>query len=291
MSFSRRHVDAGGAFAGVISASVPLGYLEQKLKGIDAGKLGAVALRDRESRLLVRNPPSENPAANAIGNTLISPALQAELQRASDRGTVRSQVTADQRERITSYQRLSVVPLLVLVAQASDDYLADWRREARVVILASTGFLLLYAAGLLALLRAQTRTRQARRRVDLLASAFERVGESLVVTDGQYQIIEVNAAFERLTGYRAAEWARAGVLHNACAYSTEGIEVWFARGLRLGERQLDHGELIDVQVLTEAELDARAGRGEVTDAKTLIGLLWLQKWRSGAWRLQWVAET
>lgn len=93
------------------------------------------------------------------------------------------------------------------------------------------------------------------------------------------------------TGYRAAEWARAGVLHNACAYSTEGIEVWFARGLRLGERQLDHGELIDVQVLTEVELDARAGRGEVTDAKTLIGLLWLQKWRSGAWPLQWVAET
>jgi len=93
------------------------------------------------------------------------------------------------------------------------------------------------------------------------------------------------------TGYRAAEWARAGVLHNACAYSTEGIELWFARGLRLGERQLDHGELIDVQLLTEAELDERAGRGEVTDAKTLIGLLWLQKWRSGAWPLQWVAET
>ena len=25
------------------------------------------------------------------------------------------------------------------------------------------------------------------------------------------------------TGYRAAEWARAGILHNAIAYSTEGI--------------------------------------------------------------------
>ena len=37
------------------------------------------------------------------------------------------------------------------------------------------------------------------------------------------------------TGYRAAEWARAGILHNAIAYSTEGIEVWFARGLVPGE--------------------------------------------------------
>jgi ADP-ribose pyrophosphatase len=89
------------------------------------------------------------------------------------------------------------------------------------------------------------------------------------------------------TGYRATEWARAGVLHNAAAYSTEGIEIWFARGLTLGERALDHGELIELVSMHEAELDARAARGELTDAKTLIGLLWLQKWRAGLWPLQW----
>ncbi len=38
------------------------------------------------------------------------------------------------------------------------------------------------------------------------------------------------------TGYRAAEWARAGILHNAIGYSDEGIEIWFARGLVGGER-------------------------------------------------------
>lgn len=89
------------------------------------------------------------------------------------------------------------------------------------------------------------------------------------------------------TGYRAREWARVGVLHNAAAYSNEFIEVWFARGLALGERDLDHGELIDVCLLDEAELDALAAGGELTDAKTLICLLWLQKWRSGQWPLQW----
>jgi ADP-ribose pyrophosphatase len=89
------------------------------------------------------------------------------------------------------------------------------------------------------------------------------------------------------TGYRATEWARAGVLHNAAAYSTEGIEIWFARGLTLGERALDHGEQIELALMSEAELDTLAGRGELTDAKTLIGLLWLQKWRAGLWPLQW----
>lgn len=90
------------------------------------------------------------------------------------------------------------------------------------------------------------------------------------------------------TGYRAREWARAGVLHNAISYSTEAIEVWFARGLEAGQRNLDVGEFLDVFDLSVAEIDAGAERGEITDAKTLVGLLWLANWRAGRWPLQWV---
>src|SRR5690349_15206702 len=57
------------------------------------------------------------------------------------------------------------------------------------------------------------------------------------------------------TGYRAREWARAGVLHNAISYSTEGIEVWFARGLQAGERSLDVGEFLDVFALGVEEIE------------------------------------
>jgi ADP-ribose pyrophosphatase len=89
------------------------------------------------------------------------------------------------------------------------------------------------------------------------------------------------------TGYRAREWARAGILHNAIAYSDEGIEVWFARGLELGQRSLDAGEFLDVDTVTVASLEAQAQRGELTDAKTLIGLLWLQNWQSGRWQMTW----
>jgi len=91
------------------------------------------------------------------------------------------------------------------------------------------------------------------------------------------------------TGYRAAEWARAGILHNAIGYSDEGIEIWFARGLTLGERSLDAGEFLDVFEANVDALQDAAGRGEVTDAKTLIGLLWLAHWRAGRWPLQWIA--
>jgi ADP-ribose pyrophosphatase len=89
------------------------------------------------------------------------------------------------------------------------------------------------------------------------------------------------------TGYRAREWAHAGRMHNAPAYSTEFIEIWLARGLVAGAQQLDEGEFIEVQLMPEGELFELAARGELTDAKTLVALLRLQQWRTGAWAPSW----
>lgn len=89
------------------------------------------------------------------------------------------------------------------------------------------------------------------------------------------------------TGYTARQWARAGVLHPVISYSTEFIDIWFARGLTLGPRKLDAGEFLDVFTATPAQLLAWCASGEVTDAKTLTGVLWLQNVLSGAWALDW----
>jgi len=90
------------------------------------------------------------------------------------------------------------------------------------------------------------------------------------------------------TGYSAREWAYAGALNNAIAYSDEIIHIFFARGLTLGERELDEGEFLDIVAHTPAELDELARSGAMTDAKSLIGLLWLSRWQSGQWPLDWV---
>ena len=89
------------------------------------------------------------------------------------------------------------------------------------------------------------------------------------------------------TGYTAREWVKAGVLHPAIAYSTEFIDIWFARGLTLGEQQLDSGEFLEVFSATPDELMKWCASGKVTDAKTLTGMLWLANILSGAWTLQW----
>jgi ADP-ribose pyrophosphatase len=89
------------------------------------------------------------------------------------------------------------------------------------------------------------------------------------------------------TGYTAKQWARAGVLHPVISYSTEFIDIWFARDLTAGQRQLDPGEFLDVFSATADELLQWCRDGRVTDAKTLTGALWLQNVRSGAWPLDW----
>jgi ADP-ribose pyrophosphatase len=89
------------------------------------------------------------------------------------------------------------------------------------------------------------------------------------------------------TGYSARQWARAGVLHPVIAYSTEVIEIWFAKDLTLGDRQLDAEEFLDVFTAPPAELMAWCRDGHVTDAKTLTGALWLQNMLAGDWPLTW----
>ncbi|AZR94805.1 ADP-ribose pyrophosphatase [Bordetella trematum] len=91
------------------------------------------------------------------------------------------------------------------------------------------------------------------------------------------------------TGYTAAEWAKAGALHLAIAYSTEIIHIFFARGLRAGERQLDEDEFLDVHSASLPELLQASRAGAVTDAKTLTCLLWLQNVMAGDWSLDWQA--
>jgi ADP-ribose pyrophosphatase len=89
------------------------------------------------------------------------------------------------------------------------------------------------------------------------------------------------------TGYTARRWARAGVMHPVISYSTEFIDIWFARDLHAGERKLDAGEFLDVFTTSPAELLQWCRDGRVTDAKTLTGALWLQNVLSGAWVLDW----
>ena len=89
------------------------------------------------------------------------------------------------------------------------------------------------------------------------------------------------------TGYTATEWAYAGVMHPTIAYSTEHIDIWFARGLQAGPAALDEGEFLEVFTASVDELLDWCAQGLVTDGKTMCCVLWLQNVLSGRWKLNW----
>jgi ADP-ribose pyrophosphatase len=89
------------------------------------------------------------------------------------------------------------------------------------------------------------------------------------------------------TGYVAAEWAYAGAMHLAIAYSTEIIHIFFAKHLVPGPAQLDSDEFLEVTTVPVDEFLEACRSGVITDAKTLTCALWLQNVLAGFWPLEW----
>lgn len=110
------------------------------------------------------------------------------------------------------------------------------------------------------------------------------------VDPGEPTLATARRELREETGYRAAQWAFACEIHNAAAYSTESIWIYFARGLVAGAQRLDDGEFLDVVAMSADEMDVLAAGDGLPDVKTRIALHWLQRWRSGAWTLDWQAD-
>ena len=80
------------------------------------------------------------------------------------------------------------------------------------------------------------------------------------------------------TGYVASDWAYLGVMHPCIGYSDERIEIFEARDLHLaGDKQLDHNEFLEVVEVAPDEAKAAVWNGQITDAKTVTALFWLDR--------------
>jgi ADP-ribose pyrophosphatase len=88
------------------------------------------------------------------------------------------------------------------------------------------------------------------------------------------------------TGYRAAEWQEVAAYHALPGLTDERAHLFFARGLTPGPTALEEGEVIhEARGFTAAEIAAMIRRGEIRDAKTLIGLFYALAGRPGGLRL------
>ncbi len=85
------------------------------------------------------------------------------------------------------------------------------------------------------------------------------------------------------TGYRAGEWAFMTRLHTAVGFSDETIDLFLCRDLSQVGQALDEGEFIELDLVTLGWLVDELRAGRLTDAKTQVAVLWLERLFAGAW--------
>lgn len=102
-----------------------------------------------------------------------------------------------------------------------------------------------------------------------------------VTADGAVEDPDDAARRELLeeTGQQAAEWQTLGRFWTAPGFATELMHLYLARGLttvrdKLGE---DEDEQLELERIPLAEALVLAERGDIRDAKTLVGLFWLAR--------------
>lgn len=85
------------------------------------------------------------------------------------------------------------------------------------------------------------------------------------------------------TGFSARQWAPLTRIHPAIGFANEVIEIFLCRDLVEVGRQLDHGEFMDLEFVTLGWLVDELRAGRLTDVKTQIAVLWLERIYAGQW--------
>ncbi|WP_332876466.1 sensor domain-containing diguanylate cyclase [Massilia sp. S19_KUP03_FR1] len=119
---TRRIDRPDGSFGGVAMASLSLQFFRKFYDSIDVGKTGTIVLAIDDGTLLYRRP--YNPAM--LGAKVTGGALATVFKEQGAVGTVMLVSKIDGIERLYSYRHLEGFPLIVAIAQAKPEILAEW---------------------------------------------------------------------------------------------------------------------------------------------------------------------
>ena len=171
---SRRIDKADGSFGGLVVATLNPDFFRSFYQNVQLGSHSTIALSLRDGQGLVQVPEMTGPAETPSALQGLAEGMHGQS------GLSRIRSRRDGIERIFAFEPVDTYPVVVSVAVAVDDALADWRREAAV----EAGFV--GAAGLLLIafgIVSERRNRQV--------EAFERNSRE---ADRQYRILAENAS-------------------------------------------------------------------------------------------------
>ncbi|MCL4509850.1 MAG: NUDIX hydrolase [Bacteroidetes bacterium] len=86
------------------------------------------------------------------------------------------------------------------------------------------------------------------------------------------------------TGYDAGQIEKLTAIYTSPGFCTERLHIFIARDLRDGKQNLEEGEIdLKLKLIPAKEAFEMVGRGEIVDAKTIVGLFFLRNSVSRPW--------
>jgi diguanylate cyclase (GGDEF)-like protein/PAS domain S-box-containing protein len=173
---SRRIDHADGSFAGVALATVRIDYFQKLYDTFEIGNEGAILLALADGTLLVRRPFVES----NIGKSILAGVIFHDHLQKGPAGSAELKSSTDGVMRMNSYRRVDAYPLVIAVAEATDEILAPWWARARSELIRAGGLMaiILVLGALLA-----RRTRALHRQSAMLRATLDNMDQGLVVVD------------------------------------------------------------------------------------------------------------
>ncbi len=196
--------DDHGNMLGLVSALIPMEWIDSKLAGIDTGEGGVVLLRNSETTVLLSRFPRYNEADFNQPLPVDNP-IRRRIDGGERAGELKYTASTDAETRLGSFQRLTNYPFYFQAAMAEAHYLEGWRQYARVVTLITLLLMVTFALILWRMTRIQAAQQQA---VTSLAaselkfrSLFNKSQDEIYLHNVDGNILDVNPAATAGSGY------------------------------------------------------------------------------------------
>jgi diguanylate cyclase (GGDEF)-like protein len=157
IALSRRLPDKDGKFQGIVVGSIRLGYFGDLFQRLQLGRKDVISLTRTDGTVLMRQPSLDGAGdiGLEVGNT---PVFRQALQLMNGSFTAMSAI--DPVERLFVVARVGELPLIIAVAQSTDNIYAQWCKRA-LAIGAITLALCIAIIALASLLRRELRRRDS----------------------------------------------------------------------------------------------------------------------------------